>query len=111
MPATSPLIRKFSERGNERRGFFERYENALDALRDADETGARYVPFTHRWSTSEGWKKTTTARPVVRVLMRSPAATPYIIRRDCIQHYSVSVAAIRPDKTVVPVPDVPEPAG
>ena len=30
--------------------------------------------------------------------MRSPEATPYIIRRECIQHDSVFVAAIKSAK-------------
>ncbi|MGY4713052.1 hypothetical protein ACXDF8_26495 [Mycolicibacterium sp. CBM1] len=71
------------------------YDDALAALRDAQESGVPHVLFRHGWSTSEGWK-TTTSRSVVRGLMRSPAATPYIVRSKCIQHYSVFVAAIRP---------------
>jgi len=69
-------------------------DEVLGALRDAQQAGVKYVLFTHGWSTSVGWKRTT-ARSVVRGLMRSPEATPYIIRRECIQHDSVFVAAIR----------------
>jgi len=73
-------------------------ETALAALKEAYEHGVRYVLFTHGWSTSEGWRQTT-ARSVVRTLMRSRAATPYIVRRECIQHNSAFVAAIRPKES------------
>lgn len=71
----------------------------LDVLRTAQETGKEYVLFVHGWSTSEGWKQTT-ARSVVRGVMRSPASTPYLRRRDCVQHYSVFLAAIRPRQSM-----------
>src|SRR5688572_6650877 len=70
-------------------------EDVMKTLRTADENGYRFVLFNHGWSTSERWK-TTTARSVVRGVMRSPEATPFIIRRDCIQHYTAFVAAVRP---------------
>jgi hypothetical protein len=66
---------------------------ALHSLQEAFEQGAQWVLFTHGWSTSHRGK--TTSRSVVRSLMRSPAATPYIVRRESIQHYSVFVARIR----------------
>ena len=66
---------------------------AFEALKAAQKAGDRYVLFTHGWSTSRRGK--TTARSEVRSLMRSPAATPYIVRRECIQHDSVFVAAVR----------------
>ena len=62
------------------------YHDTLDALEQAQKNGHQYVLFTHRASTSYGWKKTT-SRSVVRGIMRSPAATPYIIRaQSSIQH-------------------------
>ena len=66
---------------------------ALRALREAQNAGSQYVMFRHGYSTSR--RGATTARSVVRSLVRSPEATPYIIRRECIQHWSVFVAAIR----------------
>ena len=69
---------------------------SLNALKRAHEAGLQYVIFTHGWSTSQLGK--TTARSQVRSLMRSKESTPYIIRKQCIQHESVFVAAIRPKK-------------
>ena len=60
---------------------------SLNALKTAYEKGIEYVIFTHGWSTSR--RGNTTARSQVRKLMRSKDATPYIIRKECIQHYSV----------------------
>lgn len=85
----------------EPRGDF--YENmqavwdvALRSLKEAQQQGKSYVLFTHGWSTSRIGK--TSARSQVRKLLRSKEATPYVIRRDCIEHSSVFVAAIRPMK-------------
>lgn len=66
---------------------------AIEALQEAQASGKRFVLFTHGLSTPGPFK--TTARSVVRGLMRSSKATPYIIRKDCIQHESVFVAAVR----------------
>lgn len=66
---------------------------ALEALKEAQREGVRYVIFKHGWSTSRPGK--TTARSEVRSLMRSKEATPYIIRKECIQHEAVFVAVIR----------------
>jgi hypothetical protein len=68
-------------------------QEALTALKTAYERGDKWVLFRHGWSTSRLGKQT--ARSEVRGLMRSKAATPYICRRECIQHVSVFVAAIR----------------
>ena len=71
------------------------YSVALKALEDAyEDSDVNYVLFTHGWSTSR--IGATTSRSQVRGLMRSTAATPYIDRKRCIQHYSVFVAAIKP---------------
>ncbi len=67
---------------------------ALEALKEAQREGIRYVIFRHGWSTSRPGK--TTARSEVRSLMRSKEATPYIIRKECIQHEeAVFVAVLR----------------
>jgi hypothetical protein len=67
--------------------------DALDALRSAHSQGVTTVLFIHGWSTSRPGR--TTSRSVIRNLMRSKEATPYIRRSHCIQHESVFVAAIR----------------
>lgn len=69
-------------------------QTCLNVVRAAQERGSKYVIFTHGWSTSRMGK--TTSRSQVRKFMRSSEATPFIIRSQCIQHYSVFVAAIRP---------------
>lgn len=83
---------------HEREAFETRMERvrgeALDALKGAQASGANWVLFTHGESTSGPGKQS--ARSVVRGLMRSPEATPYIARRECIQHETVFVAKIRP---------------
>jgi hypothetical protein len=68
-------------------------ETVLAALRRAFERGRPYLMFRHGWSTSRQGQMT--ARSVVRRVMRSKEATPYIVRRECIQHYSVFVAKIK----------------
>ena len=67
----------------------------MKALKDAYGDGLRYVIFSHGSSTSR--RGQTTARSVVRNLMRSKDATPYIVRDQCVQHDSVFAAAIRPN--------------
>src|SRR5262249_7335127 len=71
----------------------EVYHDTLQALEEAYNAGKRFVLFVHGSSTSRRGKETS--RSVVRKVMRSKAATPYIIRRECIQHETVFVAAIR----------------
>ena len=72
----------------------EAYTGALEILKQAQRDGNSYVMFRHGWSTSR--PGATTYRPQIRKLMRSKEATPYIVRKNCIQHWSVFVAAIRP---------------
>jgi hypothetical protein len=67
--------------------------NVLTVLQRAFQQQRPYVMFTHGWSTSVSGK--TTARSVVRGVMRSKHATPYIDRSNCIQHQSVFVAKIK----------------
>ncbi len=79
-------------------------DEALDALERAHQLGLKYVIFTHGSSTSGPGR--TTARSQVRGLMRSPSATPYVNRRECIQHDTVFVAALRANPHA---PELPEP--
>jgi hypothetical protein len=69
------------------------HEQAFQAIKQAYETGKQYVLFTHGRSTSRPGQGT--ARSVIRKLMRSKNATPYIDRRRCQQHESVFLAGIR----------------
>jgi hypothetical protein len=63
-------------------------------LARARDDGTPHVLFIHGSSTSTGWQKTT-ARSVVRSVMRDPASTPYIVRGECIQHDTAFLARIR----------------
>ncbi len=73
----------------------EVYDVALSNIREAYENGMEHVIFIHGWSTSR--RGNTTARSIVRRLMRSKESTPYIIKAHSIQHETVFVAAIRPN--------------
>ena len=72
----------------------------LLALIYAQAKGFRYVLFTHGWSTSR--PGITTARSIVRSVMRSRLSTPYINKNQSIQHESVFVAAIKPGNISAP---------
>jgi len=72
----------------------EVYTVAFDALKKAQAEGNQFVLFTHGASTSRTGQ--TTARSMVRGLMRSKESTPYIMKSKSIQHNTVFVAAIRP---------------
>jgi len=72
----------------------------LRALQDAQRSGASYLLLLHGCTSSSDGETQTTARSVIRGLMRSKTATPYIVRSQCIQHHSCFVAAIRPLATV-----------
>ncbi len=81
--------------------FYENMERVreitLDALEKGySDPGIQYVLFTHGRSTSRRGR--TSARSVVRGVMRSSEATPYIDRRRSIQHDSVFVAVLKPQK-------------
>jgi hypothetical protein len=69
--------------------------NSLAALQVAYTYGIEHVLFRHGCSISRIGK--STARSVVRGLMQSKTATPYIVRIQCVQHESVFLAAIRPN--------------
>jgi hypothetical protein len=71
-------------------------EFVLAALQSAQNNGRPHIMFLHGRSTSR--PGSTTARSVVRRLMRSSEATPYIERSGCIQHESVFVAKIKPKR-------------
>jgi hypothetical protein len=74
------------------------WDETLEALQSAQQRGCRYLLITHgRGEELRGGWRETTVRSQVRKLMRSPAATPYIIRSECIQHEAAFVAAIRPE--------------
>jgi len=59
----------------------------------AQKNGCAYVMFIHGWSTSGPGK--INARSVVRGFMRSPEATPLIVRSECIQHETIFRAKVR----------------
>ena len=77
----------------------EVHRKSLAALEVAYTYGIEHVLFRHGCSISRIGK--TTSRSVVRGLMQSKVATPYIVRSRCVQHESVFLAAIRPN----PQPD------
>ena len=83
--------------GKQRGGFYvwtsEVYDIATEALKTAQAEGMRYVLFTHGSSTAGPGK--TTARSIVRAIIKSKEATPYIIRRNSIQARSSLLVAIR----------------
>jgi len=89
-----------------RRDRDEPYENVMAdvaervtrQLQKAQENGRPYIMFVHGHSTSRPGQ--TSARSVVRGLMRSPETTPLIEIAKCIQHPSVFVAKIRQSSQV-----------
>jgi len=78
-------------------GYYEKLDQwksrTLEAIQQAQADGIEWLLFTHGHSTSG--PGTQTARSTVRGVMRSKEATPFIIRRKCIQQSSVFLAAIR----------------
>ena len=71
----------------------EVYTTALAALKHAQDEGYKYVLFTHGSSTSRPGQ--TTARSMIRGLMRSKESTPYVVKKDCVQYETVFVAACK----------------
>src|SRR5438105_2468844 len=61
--------------------------DTLEALRSAQTAGKDWVLFQHGHSTSR--LGAATSRSQVRGVMRSRQETPFIVRAQCIQHYSV----------------------
>jgi hypothetical protein len=68
-------------------------DDTLAELVAAQKCGAEWLLIRHGSSTSGPGKRT--ARSVVRGIMRSPAATPFIVRRDCVQHEQVFLARMQ----------------
>jgi hypothetical protein len=68
-------------------------ERVMDSLRKAQENGRPHLMFEHGWSTSR--PGATLAGSIVRGIMRSKEATPFIVRVQCIRHEAVFVAAIK----------------
>jgi hypothetical protein len=73
-------------------------EDALAELQRAQMNAVGAVLFVHGHSTSRRGR--TSKRSVVRGLMRSKKATPFIIRRACKQHESAFLVSIRPRKQI-----------
>jgi hypothetical protein len=69
---------------------------ALQSLQKAQKNGDRWVMLMHGYSTSRPFM--TTARTIVRGLMRSSESTPYIIKSQSIQFDAVFLTAIRPKR-------------
>jgi hypothetical protein len=66
----------------------------MQEIKAAQAKGCAYVTFMHGYSTSKPGE--TTARSIVRGIMRSKESTPFVIKSQSMQHNSVFVAAIRP---------------
>jgi hypothetical protein len=83
------------ERDKEYGQMMEDLRNRVAAeLREAQEHGQQYVLFRHGSAASLGWSGTT-ARSAVRSFMRSADATPFVVRKECLQGDSVFLARIR----------------
>jgi hypothetical protein len=68
--------------------------DALTALKTAYERGDKAVLFTHGWLTSRPGQQSSGS--VIRSLMKSEEATPYICHSECFEYESIFVASIRP---------------
>jgi hypothetical protein len=68
-------------------------QDALDAILRAYAMGLRYVLLTHGSSTSRPGQ--TTARSEIRALMRGTEVSRYVVKKECVQHQSCFVVAIR----------------
>lgn len=86
----------YIEGGNYHEKMQKVHDMVFESLKYAQDEKFEYVMFTHGYSTSGPFK--TTARSVVRTIMRGKESTPYIIKSKSIQHRSVFVAAIKPKK-------------
>jgi DNA-nicking Smr family endonuclease len=73
---------------------WETHCQVLKFIEKAQLAGRQYVLIIHGHSTSRPGR--TSKRSVVRDLMRSKEATPFIIRKECIQDHAVFIVAIRP---------------
>ncbi len=69
-------------------------QRTIEALKDGyADPAIQYILFTHGQSTSR--IGATSSRSVIRGVMRGKEATPYIDRKNSIQHGSVFVAALK----------------
>lgn len=73
---------------------YETYREAKKALIEHQATGVKAVLFVHGHSTSRSGS--TTKRSMIRRLMRSKESTPFIIRKDCVEHETAFLAVLRP---------------
>ena len=71
----------------------EVHQAIANAVRTAQQNGDNWLLITHGASTSRPGRMT--ARSVVLGFMRSREATPYVVRKYCVQHESVFLAKIR----------------
>jgi hypothetical protein len=71
----------------------EVHTETLDAIRDAYERGIPYLLIGHGNSTSGPFR--TTACSVVRSLLRSKEVTPFVDRKNCVQHRSCFLVALK----------------
>jgi hypothetical protein len=89
-------------KGDGSKPYQERMSDVLrlvfDTLKQAQSDGVEWILITHGSSTSGAFK--TSARSVVRGLMRSPEATPFIVRKDCVQHETAFLVRVNPRKEV-----------
>lgn len=81
------------EPGSFRNNMAEVGDIVRSSLREAQKNGVKFVMFRHGYSTSGPFQ--TTARSIVRAIMRSKESTPFVIKAKSIQHRSVFIAAIR----------------
>lgn len=93
---------KEESRGNYYENMADVRKIALNSLIKAQQEGKKYVLLIHGWSTSRNG--TTTSRSQIRGLMKHKDSTPYIIRKKCIQHDTVFVAAIRSVSNEMDIP-------
>lgn len=70
------------------------YDLTLQALKDAVEESQDSLLVVHGKSTSGIGRRSS--RSVVRALMRSKEATPYIVRTKSLEHETAFLACLRP---------------
>lgn len=71
----------------------EVYRETLDTIRDAYERGVPYLLIGHGYSTSAPFR--TTACSVVRSVVRSKEVTPFVDRKNCVQHRACFLVALK----------------
>jgi hypothetical protein len=68
----------------------------FDAIKDAYQRGVPYLLIGHGYSTSRPFH--TSARSVVRSVLRSKKVTPFVDRKNCVQHPACFLVALKPRK-------------